>query len=137
MPANPRQRNNEVVMAASILSLGCGEEDVVLLREVASMDDETPLVHTSHDLAQAQLWAGLHRPNLVVIDVRSFGRESLQFLKRFSVDPMCMHIPTLAIIDEYRRNDRADVLLAGATDLITTPIDAYECQARVLNLITL
>jgi two-component system, response regulator RpfG len=124
-------------MSVSILNLGCGEEDVFLLREVAAAEDETPLVHTFFDPVQAQVWAGLHRPELIVIDARRFGRDTLPLVTRFAHDPTCEDIPILAVVDEYRRDDRAEVLLAGAAELITAPIDAHECQARVLNLLAL
>lgn len=124
-------------MSISILNVGCEEEDVLLLREVLASDTGTPLVHTIVDHAQAHLWASLHRPDVAVVDVRPSSTEAISFMRRFRQDSTCDDIPLLAVVNEYRRDDRADVLLAGATEVITAPIDPYECQARLLNLITL
>jgi len=123
-------------VSISILNVG-RVEDEDLFREVASTEMERPLVHTLVDLVQGHVWASLHRPDLAVVDVARENRGTLGFIRRFRNDPACEDIPLLAVVDEYRRDDRADVLLAGATELISAPIDPYECQARVRNLLAL
>lgn len=124
-------------MSKFIISVGCKADEIALLREVATTDTETPLVHSITNLTQAHIRASLHRPDLIVIDVGRLNHEAIGFIRRFHRDPTCTDIPVLALIDEYRRDDRADAILAGATDIITSPLDPYECRARVLNLLAL
>jgi two-component system, response regulator RpfG len=124
-------------VSISILNLGCPEEDVLLFREVLANDTEIPLVHTIVDHAQAHIWASLHRPDAAIVDFRRPSAETVTFVRRFRQDSTCDDIPLLAVVDEYRRDDRADVLLAGATEIIAAPIDPYECRARLVTLLTL
>lgn len=124
-------------MSLSILNIGCEEEDILLLREVAGTEKETPLIHSFADLRQAHEWASLHRPELLLIDVRRFEAKAVAFIRDIRRDPTCDDIPILAVVNEYRRDDRSVLIRAGATDIITAPMEPYECHARVLNLIEL
>lgn len=124
-------------MSLFVLSAGCTREEISLLREVAGSDSETPLVYALDDLMRAHMWASLHRPDITIVNTTRGRHHALEFVRRFRTDPTCTDIPLLAIVDGRRREDRADVILAGATDVIAAPLDPYECQVRVLNLLTL
>ncbi|MFL6622901.1 MAG: HD-GYP domain-containing protein [Sulfurifustaceae bacterium] len=98
------------------------------------MEGDAPLVHSIINLTAAHGWASLHRPHLLIIDVRTIGFDAIDFMGQIRRDRTCDDIPILAVVDEYRRASRGILIVGGATDLITAPLDPYECQARILNL---
>lgn len=86
---------------------------------------------------QAHAWAVIHQPDVAVVDFRRLNGHAVDFMRKFRTDPACTHIPLLAVVEEQERDDRGRALLAGASELITSPVDPYECQMRMLNLLTL
>lgn len=124
-------------MSLSILNVGCTEEDVLLIREAASMEGVKPLMHSALDASKAEEWANTNRPHLIIIDARTRRAEIIDLLRAIRSSATGEDIPILAVVDEYRRDDRGDMVMAGATDVITAPLDPYECRARVLNLVEL
>jgi two-component system response regulator RpfG len=121
-------------MAVSILNVGTRENEE-LLREAASNASDYSLVHTLTDPAEAQEWAGVHRPNITVVDVSRLNGQGIEFMRRFRQDPACATLPLLALVDEHDRDHRHQALRAGADEFLNAPLDAYECQARMLNLL--
>ena len=83
------------------------------------------------------MWAALHQPDITVVDLRRLKWQGIDFMRNFRTDPACIDIPMLAVVDERERERRGQALLAGASELITAPLDPYECQVRILNLLTL
>jgi two-component system response regulator RpfG len=108
-----------------------------LIREVVTTEEETPSIQTFDNPGRAHLWAVMHQPDIAIVDTRRLKGHGIGFLRHFRTNPACTDIPLLAVLDERDREHRAEALLAGANELITAPLDPYECQARILNLLTL
>lgn len=123
-------------MSLSILNVGHADDEA-LLREVTTVTERPASIYTQADPMQAHAWAVVHRPDIAVVDVRRLNGHGIDFMRHFRTDPACADIPLLAVVDENERDDRSRALLAGATELITAPLDPYECQVRILNLLTL
>ena len=128
--------NQGVSVSLSIMNVG-HSNDEALLREVTTADDKPPAVRTFTDFGQAHVWAALHQPDITFVDMRRVDDKLISFMRRFRSDPVCRDIPMLAVLNERDRDLRGEALLAGANELITAPLDPYECQVRVLNLLTL
>lgn len=123
-------------MPLTILNVG-HEVEEALLREVTTSADRPATIRTVSDLPQAHLWAAAHQPDIAVVDLRCLNGHGIDFLRRLRTDEACADIPLLAVLDERDRHHRGPALLAGASELITAPLDPYECQVRILNLLTL
>ncbi len=125
-----------VTVSLSILNVG-HKDDEALLRDVVTTEEETPSIQTFGNLGQAHLWAVVHQPDITVVDIRRLNGHGIDFVRHFRTNPACSDIPLLAVLDERDREHRAEALLAGANELITAPLDPYEAQVRILNLLTL
>jgi len=123
-------------VSLSILNVG-EAVDETLLREVTTTSDRPASIRTLSDLRQAHLWAVAHQPDIAVVDVRRLQGPGIDFMRQVRTDSACTDIPLLAVVDEREREQRGQALLAGASELITSPLDPYECQIRILNLLTL
>ncbi len=122
-------------MAVSILNVGMQENEGPLL-EAASNASGHSLVHTIANPAEAWYWAGQHQPDITVVDVRWLNGRGIDFMRRFRADRACADLPLLALVDEHNRDHRHQSLRAGANEFISAPLDAYECQVRILNMLT-
>jgi two-component system response regulator RpfG len=122
-------------MAVSILNVGSREHEAPLL-EAASKASGRALVHTVADPAEARYWAGEHQPDITVVDVCRFNGQGIDFMRRFRADRACAGLPLLALVDEHDRDHRHEALRAGANEFISAPLDTYECQVRMLNMLT-
>jgi two-component system response regulator RpfG len=123
-------------VSLSILNVGHAVDEA-LLKEVATTADRPATVRTLSDLRQAHVWAVAHQPDITVVDLRRLNGHGIDFMRQFRTDLACTEIPLLAVVDEREREQRGQALLAGANELITAPLDPYECQVRILNLLTL
>ncbi|HLF24415.1 MAG TPA: HD domain-containing phosphohydrolase [Burkholderiales bacterium] len=123
-------------MPLTILNVG-HEDDATLLREVTTSSDRPASIRSLTNLKQAHLWAVAHQPDIMVVDLRRLNGHGIEFMRHFRTDPACIDIPLLAVMNERDRDHRGQALLAGASELITAPLDPYECQVRILNLLTL
>ena len=122
-------------MTVSILNVGLRENEGPLL-EAAINASGYSLVHTVVDPTEAGCWAGEHQPDITVVDVRWLNGRGIDFMRRFRADRRCTDLPLLALVDEHDRNHRHESLRAGANEFISVPLDAYECQVRILNMLT-
>jgi two-component system, response regulator RpfG len=122
-------------MSVSILNVGMRENERPLL-EAANNASGYSVVHTVADPAEAGYWAGEHQPDITVVDVRWLNGRGIDFMRRFRANRACADLPLLALVDEHDRNHRHQSLRAGANELISAPLDAYECQVRILNMLT-
>ena len=122
-------------MAISILNVGHFEYEQPL-QMAANRSAEYSLLHTVTDPAEARDWAGEHQPDITVVDVSRLKGDGIQFLRGFRADPACADLALLALVNENDREQRRLVLRAGANEFITTPLDTYECEVRLLNMLT-
>ena len=122
-------------MSLSILNVGMPENEGPLL-EAASNASGNPMVRTIADPAMAEFWAGEHQPDITVVDVRWLNDRGIDFMRRFRAHRTCANLPLLALVDEHDRDHRHQSLRAGANEFINAPLDAYECQVRILNMLT-
>ncbi len=122
-------------MAVSVLNVG-GEENEELLRRAAGSASDYSLVHTVTDLSAARRWASEHQPDITLVDMCRFSDDGIRFVRGFRADPVCANLPLLALVSEGDRDHRHEALRAGANEYVTSPLDPYECQLRVLNMLT-
>jgi two-component system, response regulator RpfG len=124
----------EKFVALSILNVGSAENEA-LLRGITTAEEEPPFIRSVPDLAEAHIWAGMHQPDVVVIDLYRLHdiADGAHFIERFHKNLACSDIPLLAIVDG---NNRGRALLAGVGEVITAPLDSHRCRAQLLNALS-
>ncbi|HKQ31206.1 MAG TPA: HD domain-containing phosphohydrolase [Burkholderiales bacterium] len=118
-------------MTLSILNVGPSEHEIPL-RQISAAEEETPLVRSLPEAAQAHVWASLHQPDVVIVDSSYLGHGTADFILRFRGNPACSAIPVLTIADDVDRNG---ALMAGANALVAAPLDPQRCRALVLSVL--
>jgi two-component system, response regulator RpfG len=120
----------EKLVALSILNIGSAEDET-LLRGITTAEEEPPFIRSVSDLTEAHVWAGMHQPDVVIIDLYRLHdlNDGVQFIERFRKNMTCSDIPLLAIVDG---SDRGRALLAGVGEIITTPLDSRRCRTQLL-----
>ncbi len=81
-------------------------------------------------------WLYWHSAELVLVDSQCPGTDPAEFIHRVRQLPSGMDTPLLMLTPCGDQACRRRALDAGATDLLTTPIDDLECRARCSNLLT-
>lgn len=82
-------------------------------------------------------WARRHRPDLVLSDYRMPGLSGTELTRSLRALPHCADIPIVIVTVMEERAIMYAALDAGASDLLTKPVDPRECRARCRNLLAL
>lgn len=67
--------------------------------------------------------AGEHQPDLVVLDVQLPDIDGYEVLRRLRADPVCAHMPIIAVTAYAMVGDRDAALAAGFDGYLAKPID--------------
>jgi len=81
-------------------------------------------------------WLYWHSADLVIADSQFPNLDAGQLIQRLRQLPRGDHLPVLMLAPWGERELRRQVLDAGATDLLATPVDDLEFHARCGNLLT-
>jgi two-component system, response regulator RpfG len=81
-------------------------------------------------------WLYWHSADLVIADSQFPNMDASQLVQRLRQLPRGDTLPVLMLAPWGERELRRQVLDAGATDLLTTPVDDLEFHARCGNLLT-
>lgn len=76
-------------------------------------------------------------PDLVITDFKMPRMNGAEFTRRFRELPGCEDVPVIAITVYEERSFRLEVLEAGATDFLLSPVDHAEFLTRARNLLRL
>ena len=79
--------------------------------------------------------AQVHRPSLVLMDIRLPGIDGIQALRRLRADVATQRIPVLAMTASVMANDRQKVLDAGFDAFQSKPINVKGFLAAVGQLL--
>ena len=92
-------------------------------------------VHSFGEPLGASDWLRQHGVDLVITDFRMPGLDGAEFTARLRQQPSTQDVPILIVTAYADREARMRALEAGATDFLRSPIDPYEFQTRVRNLL--
>jgi two-component system response regulator RpfG len=81
-------------------------------------------------------WLSWHRADLVIADSQFPDIDATSMIQRVRQLPRGTHLPLVMMTPWNNRDIRRQVLDAGATDLLGTPVDELEFHARCSNLLT-
>ncbi|MBI5562374.1 MAG: response regulator [Deltaproteobacteria bacterium] len=76
-----------------------------------------------------------YNPSLIISDVLMPGMDGFELTKRLKDDPLTMHVPVLIVTSLSDRASKVKGLEAGASELLSKPIDENEFRIRVNNLL--
>ena len=76
-------------------------------------------------------------PDLILVDYKMPDMDGLEFTRQVRRLPGCSDVPLVIVTVIQDIQIRYQALEAGATDFLTRPLDAVECQARCRNLLHL
>ena len=92
-------------------------------------------VHSFGEPLGASEWLRAHEIDLIVTDFRMPGMDGAEFTALLRGQPSTRDAPILIVTAYADREARMRALEAGATDFLRSPIDPYEFQTRVRNLL--
>ncbi len=99
------------------------------LRERLSMENLE--VHSVQDVITAIQAATIHRPNLILSNIRLPILSGLDLIRRLGDDPATSSIPVILFGDQVLSDERARAFDAGARDVISKPFTTTELVARL------
>jgi len=76
-------------------------------------------------------------PDLVLLEVRSFGQDGVEFCRGLRARPETEAMPVIAIADDCSHEQEDEILEAGADGLLCRPFEAAELLSRVRTLVRL
>ncbi len=81
--------------------------------------------------------ARLHKPDVVLLDMKMPGMDGFEVLKRMRENPETRDLPIIFLTADNDRENLVRAFAAGAIDYITKPFVAEELLARVLTHVDL
>ncbi len=92
---------------------------------------------TTHaqDLASALIGMTVGPPDLILLDLRTPGISALEACARLKGDPATERVPIIMVMPLKDVAHKAAVLIRGADDFLTMPIDSDDLLARVEALL--
>jgi two-component system cell cycle response regulator len=122
-------------MAGRILVADDHEPNRRLLQ--SQLESEYFDVILARDGKEAVEAAGVHNPDLVLMDVMMPRLDGYEATAALKADPKTRHIPVVMVTALDGQEDRVRGLQAGADDFLTKPIDDVILFARVRSLLRL
>jgi putative two-component system response regulator len=124
---------NPNVQTACILIVDDEESMVVLLRDMLETEGFHNLVSAT-DPREVKALSELHRPDLVLLDLRMPYLSGVEVLKEITPEPG-EYLPVLMLTSDLTREAKQQTLSSGAKDFLTKPFDPAEVVLRVRNLL--
>ena len=143
--------NTEPELAASCTAdLSRDSEREILQSRILIIDDEslnidvfrryleiagyTNVISTDH-AGQALPLMGLHRPDVVLLDIHMPVINGMEILKAVRSDPALARMPVIILTGSQDSETKLIALRAGAADLLAKPIHPEELLARLGNVL--
>ncbi len=108
----------------------------ILTQVIKNINPNIQVIEKSNP-EQALEWATMHTANLVFVDYLMPELNGIDFVRLLKTLPNYEAVPVVMITIRKDTETRYAALDAGVTDFISKPVDAYECQARCKNLLTM
>lgn len=108
--------------------------NLLLFKTLVSKIDGSEVV-TFEDPLQALDWCQKSTADLVILDYMMPRINGLEFVARFRQLKHCDDVPLLMITADHEKELRYQALQNGVNDFLTKPIDKFEFQARVKNML--
>ena len=117
------------MVAERILIAEDNEKNIKLFRDVLQLSGYETLEASTGE--QAIELATLHRPDLVLMDIRLPGTDGLEALRRLREDERTADIPIVALTAQAMAGDRERFLEAGFNGYVSKPVNVVEFISTV------
>src|SRR5918999_4756350 len=114
---------------ATVLVADDAENVRTLFSQLLASDGYNVL--TASDGDEALKTAQLHRPHVLLLDVRMPGADGIEVCRRVKSSPETRLTPVILITGMADGYDRMEGIEAGCDDFLTKPVNAHELRARV------
>lgn len=108
----------------------------ILSKIVSQVQDNILVVAFEHPL-EALVWLEENNPDLIITDYRMPDMDGITLIKKIRKNTKYENIPIMMVTVITDQAVRYDALDAGATALLTRPIDQVECRVSCRNLLKL
>lgn len=131
---SPRTAGERPVQLARILIADDESLNIEVVSRYLEMGGFRNLIATDH-AAQVLPLVGLHRPDLILLDIQMPQISGLEILGAIRSDPMFCHTPVVILTGSSDPELKLTALQAGATDLLSKPVHGAELLARLGNVL--
>ena len=81
-------------------------------------------------------YADMHRPGLILLDIKLPGMDGIEFLRRIKADPELKSIPVVILTTSESEEEKMKSYNNGANSYIVKPVD-FEKFSRVIKQLKL
>lgn len=125
----------DATMGCDILIVDDRITNRTLFSRLAAAISNEIRVHGFSEPIGALEWLQTHECDLVITDFRMPGLDGAEFIARLRQQASARDVPVVVVTAYADREARMRALEAGATDFLGSPVDPYEFQTRVRNLL--
>lgn len=129
-----RATKSENILQAKIFIIDDEELNIEVVHRYLQLGGYTNIISTEH-AGQALPMIGLHRPDLILLDIQMPEVNGLDILKAVRSDSELSQIPVLILTGSCDSDTKLVALRAGATDLLSKPVHSEELLARLGNVL--
>jgi two-component system response regulator RpfG len=108
-----------------------------ILEKIVRSSQQNIIVKSFADPQEALKWIRLNQADLVMFDHMLSGTSGVELLRQMRHTHALEGVPIVVVTSLEDRNIRYQVLDAGATEIISKPVDPYECRVRCRNMLSL
>lgn len=132
--ASPRADCERPIHQAKILIADDESLNIEVVSRYLEMGGFRNLIITDH-AAQVLPLIGLHRPDLILLDIQMPQISGLEILAAIRSDAVFCHTPVVILTGSSDPELKLTALQAGATDLLSKPVHGGELLARLGNVL--
>ncbi|MBX3444416.1 MAG: response regulator [Planctomyces sp.] len=132
--APPRPFASRDVRQSRIMIVDDEPLNIAVVQGYLEMEGYLNVLSSDH-APQALPQIGLHRPDLVLLDIHMPHIDGLEILTAIRKDAQLAHIPVVILTASADDETKIRALRAGATDLLCKPVHREELMARIGNVL--
>lgn len=110
--------------------------NIDVVRRYLQIGGYSNIISTDHP-GQALPLMGVHRPDLVLLDIHMPGISGLEILRTMRTDDALARTPVVILTGSAESETKLAALKAGATDLLAKPVHREELLARLGTVLKL
>ena len=116
-------------MNKRILMVEDTEDNRQIMRDLMSITGYELI--EARDGAEGVAMAGLHKPDLILMDIQLPVMDGYEATRRIKADPALMHIPIIAVTSYALSGDEAKTLAAGCEGYVAKPFSPRLLLAKI------
>ena len=123
-------RNDQDIFQSKILIVDDESLNIDVVRRHLQIGGYSNIISTDHS-GQALPLMGLHRPDVVLLDIQMPGISGLEILTAIRADNVLSQTPVIILTGSSNPETKLVALNTGATDLLSKPVHGGELLVRL------